>query len=48
MFSPMPGSDGVCIEPEYKKQLPKWTYRCSDDVLGSKQQQQAADTAAAA
>ncbi|WIA40505.1 hypothetical protein OEZ86_013855 [Tetradesmus obliquus] len=39
MFSPMPGSDGVCIEPDYKKQLPKWTYKCSDDAQGSKGQQ---------
>jgi hypothetical protein len=40
MFSPMPGSDGVCIDLDYKKQLPKWTYKCSDDVEGSQRQQE--------
>jgi hypothetical protein len=49
MFSPTAGSDGVCIEPEFKKQLPKWTYKCSDDgqARGKKQTVPGAAVAAA-
>lgn len=31
-YSPMPGSEGVCVDPEQAKYLPKYAYDCEGDI----------------